>query len=114
MSSSLSYKLKPIITFLKKRLPLNAPLRVYVKDLTTELLCGYCLIYPKEDQKTKRYVIAIHNSLPFQTAVDTLLHEYAHALDNGLNGKACEQHRDSWGVCYAKTWRAYLLYLNQK
>ena len=32
---------------------------------------------------------------------DTLEHEYAHALDEFLNGPATEPHRKSWGACVA-------------
>jgi len=42
--------------------------------------------------------------------MDTLLHEWAHAVDQVDNGADDDMHphRKSWGEAYAKVWRAYI------
>jgi hypothetical protein len=93
---------------LRKDFPLRQPLKIVRKDLAHQKLCGSCLTYLNEDSSIKKFVLEIDSNLSAVLAVETLLHEYAHALDQSYNGVATEAHRASWGVCYAQLWRYYV------
>jgi hypothetical protein len=96
-----------VLRLLRREYPLTKPLRVVGKPLEQQRLCGCCLSYLNPDGSISRFVIEIDTGMSLLTAVDTLIHEYAHALDHDLNGIATEPHRESWGVCYARLWRLY-------
>lgn len=97
-----------VLRMLRKECPLQAPIRVISRDLHIERLCGSCSTYLTADGEISRFVIEIDSSLTAVSAIDTLLHEWAHALDYEKYGIAVESHRDSWGRCYARVWRAYV------
>ena len=97
-----------VLRMLRKECPLKAPMRVISRDLQAERLCGSCSTYLTNDGAIARFVIEIDASLSAVSAIDTLLHEWAHALDHEKYGVAAESHRDSWGRCYARVWRAYV------
>jgi len=52
-------------------------------------------------------VIKIARGLDEDSAFETLVHELAHHLDDS-GGKWRKPHRDSWGKCYAKIYRALM------
>lgn len=93
---------------LRRKFPLSCPLRLVGKQLLSPRLCGCCVAYLSSEGMIDRFVIEIDTGLTTPVAVETLLHEYAHAMDQDLNGVALEPHRDSWGVCYAQLWRTYV------
>jgi len=93
---------------LRREFPLSCPLRIVCKGLEKQKLCGSCIAYLKKDGSIARFVIEVDTQLATLSAIDTLLHEYAHALDQDINGVAAEPHRASWGVCYAQIWRFYV------
>lgn len=55
-----------------------------------------------------RYILRINSQLPFYAAVETLLHEYAHALDGRKYSSDAESHGPIWGVWYAACYRVML------
>lgn len=97
----------PILKKLKNNCPLKTQLRVIYKSLEDERVCGLCSAYCDDKGEIVRFVIAIDCNLTGQSLLDTVLHEYAHALDMEKNGIGRIPHRVTWGIAYAKVWRAY-------
>ena len=97
-----------VLRMLRKECPLKSPMRVVSRDLQAERLCGSCSTYLTMAGEIDRFVIEIDSNLNQVSAIDTLLHEWAHAMDLERYGLATESHRDSWGRCYARVWRAYV------
>ena len=56
------------------------------------------------------WVIRVNKQQSMSLRIDTLLHEYAHALSLGvLKGEEYEEpHSPEWGVAYARVYRAFL------
>jgi hypothetical protein len=96
-----------VLRMIRKECPISVPIRVVSRNLETERLCGSCTTYVFQDSSIEKFLIEIDNSLTRISAVDTLLHEWAHAMDQDRNGVTTDSHRDSWGLCYAEAWRAY-------
>jgi hypothetical protein len=96
-----------IVRKLRAAFPLSKPLRFVFKSLHTRKLCGCCLTYLDADGQITKFVIEIDSNLAYLSAVDTLLHEYAHALDQDRNGVATKSHRISWGEMYALIFQVY-------
>jgi hypothetical protein len=113
MSVQAGYRFKTLVKLLHAKCSPTQPIQVVLKDLSSQNLCGSCLAYVDKQGKIKRFVLEIHNDMAQLTLIDTLLHEWAHALDQSLNGLAKEPHRNSWGKCYAKVWRAYVQQLGE-
>ena len=87
---------------LRQGLPLGAPLDVKtVRPAKIAGLCGLCWIH--EDPTS--FVIEVSRELSEVAAIDTLIHEYAHCLDHEQNGDSRKEHRNSWGVAFAKCYR---------
>lgn len=96
-----------VLRWLRRTCPLGLPVSVRCKDLRVQQLCGCCYAYINTKNEIYRFVIEIDCSLGRVAAVDTLLHEWAHALDQVRDGIAAEPHRESWGSCFAEIWRNY-------
>ncbi len=107
MASRYGKKFDKVYRMLRKECPLASPIRLVTKDLTKEKLCGCCTTYIDDDGHIKKFVIEIDRNMSVLTAIDTLLHEWAHALDYEANGIPHEPHRNSWGELYAKVWRTF-------
>lgn len=103
-----SAKFHAVLRMLRRECQVARPIRVVSKDLNREKLCGCCVAYLDISGKVSRFVLEIDSNLSPVTAIDTLLHEWAHALDQVSNGVIGEPHRSSWGKCYARVWRAYV------
>lgn len=108
MASRYGKKFDKVLRELRKRCPVQAPVRIAVKDLKKQKLCGCCTAYIDDDQNIQHFLIELDSNMSLSAAIDTLLHEWAHAMDKEKNGLPTEPHRNSWGACYAQTWRAYL------
>lgn len=64
---------------------------------------GRAIFYPG-----KRWVIHIRAKQSMDMAVDTLLHEWAHCLqDEKESYKNSCHHTDTWGMLYAMLYRGY-------
>jgi hypothetical protein len=101
-------KFRAVLRMLRKECKISRPIKVISKDLNREKLCGCCIAYLDDNGKVTRFAIEVDSNLAPVTAIDTLLHEWAHALDQVTNGVTGEPHRSSWGKCYARVWRAYV------
>jgi hypothetical protein len=108
MASRYGSKFDKVLRELRKECPISVPIRVTTKDLTGEKLCGCCTAYLSQKGVIENFVIEIDADMPVATAIDTLLHEWAHAMDKQSNGIPMEPHRNSWGECYARVWRVYV------
>lgn len=111
MSSYYGKKFDKVVRNLKKRAPLPVPVsvRTFPKlkcDESGALLYGHCVATLNYRGKIESFEIAIVRGLPLDTAIDTLLHEWAHAVDQIENGSGCG-HGPKWGAAYAKMWRLY-------
>jgi|TARA_R110000824_G_scaffold82768_9_gene207471 hypothetical protein len=114
MSSKYGKQFDKALRLLREKLPLSVPVSVRTKeelkcDETGEDLFGQCMAHFNRRKRVTRFTIDIVRGLEVETAVDTLLHEWAHAVDQMENGDAKDEdaHRDSWGAAYAKAWRAF-------
>jgi len=71
-------------------------------------------------RKKSRFVIRLNNHMRLDEAVETLLHEWAHALawnftldklsrQPGLDPAEFDRasHDEAWGCAYSRVWRAY-------
>jgi hypothetical protein len=112
MANGYGAKFEQVKRLLQKHCPTTKPITVYVKNLHSQQLCGCCLAYLDRLGRITRFELKIDRSLSQLTAIDTLLHEWAHAMDQDQNGLAREPHRSSWGKCYAKVWRVYAAHLD--
>jgi len=97
---------KQIIKILKEFCPLAYP--VIVRRVALKSHDGDCTLYKK------RFTIRINKSMNEGAAIDTLLHEWAHArawnhLHDAVNEKefAKRVHDASWGVAYSEVYRTY-------
>lgn len=100
---------KRLVSVLKKRCPAAYP--VSVQRVKLKNLDGYCYL---ED---KKFYIRIGQHLSESSAIDTLLHEWAHArawnhLHDSLDWIEFEDraHDASWGVAYSEVYRVYELF----
>lgn len=101
-------KFSAVLRILRKECKVARPVKVISKDLNREKLCGCCIAYLDTAGKITRFVIEVDSNLAPVTAIDTLLHEWAHALDQVAHGVTGEPHRNSWGKFYAQVWRVYV------
>jgi hypothetical protein len=96
-----------VIRHLTEHAPLNAPALIQVRRIP-EPVWGRCSW--REDQGA--YFIEIEAAQPYHAILDTLIHEWAHAMVWDASPIACEAgdaaHGPLWGVAQA---RAYVLAL---
>ena len=100
---------RKLVSILKKNCPLAYP--VSVKRLPMKNLDGDCSLV------SKKFFIRINKQIKESVAMDTLLHEWAHArawnhLHDKLSWEDFEKtaHDASWGVAYSEVYRIYELY----
>lgn len=102
-------RVKKLADYIFEKLPLEKPIKLIQRDLKD--CFGYCL------EQDDTYLIVIHKSAPYYVKIDTLLHEYAHAItmsnDKYKDRDENSQHNAYWGECYAKTYRTYLTFANR-
>ena len=102
MPSYFGKKFDRALRRLREEIPLGAEMIVRtVKPEKVVGLCGLCWIH--EDPTS--FIIEVSRELSEVAAIDTLIHEYAHCLDHQENGDSRKEHRNSWGVCYARCYR---------
>lgn len=97
---------RKLVNLLKKKCPLAYPVSVRRLKLTD--LDGYCSL------DSKKFFIRINYSLDESSAIETLIHEWAHArawnhLHDKLSWSEFEEisHDASWGVAYSEVYRIY-------
>jgi len=102
--------IKDYLKEFKKRIPLNNHfVKFAFKNIKDSGLC----YGPYTQKKTgRKYVyIVINKKLNFSEQLDTLIHEYAHAMviDKGINAdNELKHHGPVWGACYSKVYRTWL------
>lgn len=109
MTNNGNIRIRSMFKFLCNELPLNKPVKLIQRDLKE--CFGYCI---EHDDK---YLIVLHKSASYYVKIDTLIHEYAHAItmyegkykDRDIN----TQHNAYWGQCFSKVYRTYLKFANE-
>ena len=102
-----------VVAGLRKLCPTGKPVIVRTARLPPTTL-GECIRRPA------RFVIRLNNRLDEQGAIETVLHEWAHALawNYSLDSLAKQpdtdreefdraSHDEAWGVAYSRVWRTY-------
>jgi hypothetical protein len=102
-----------VLAGLRKHCPAAKSVVVRTSWLPEDIL-GQC------SRRPHRFVIRLNNSMPQEQAVETLLHEWAHALawnysldklarDPGVSPEILDaaSHDEAWGCAYSRVWRAY-------
>lgn len=102
--------IKKYLKEFKSRLPLKDHfVKFAFKDIKDAGLCYGPYIQKKTNKKF--VYIVISKNLSYNEQLDTLIHEYAHALaiDKGLTANDDLQHHGPmWGNCYSKVYRTWL------
>lgn len=106
---------REVLAGLRRHCPAGKPVVVRTSRLPRTTL-GECIRRPA------RFVIRLNNQLDEHEAVETLLHEWAHAVawnysldklaktpdvDREEFQRAC--HDEAWGCAYARVWRTYVV-----
>ena len=99
---------KHLVSVLKKKCPVAFPVSVRRIKMTND---GGCSL------SKKKFYIFINKDISESSAIDTLLHEWAHArawnhYHDSLEWSEFEKHCHdaSWGVAYAEVYRIYEQY----
>lgn len=97
---------KQVVDILKQRCKLAFP--VSIRRTSLKNLDGDCCL------KDKKFYIRIDSNLSEASAIDTILHEFAHArawnhLHDSLNPHEFQDqvHDASWGVAYSEVYQIY-------
>ena len=105
-------KLREVMRKLRKRVPTDKPIRVIRRPYPVEIneFMGYCI------EGRPGYRVIVNSNLSPEMQVETLLHEYAHALcwPGQLEVGRIEAHDSLWGIAYARTFRAYYEEISRK
>ena len=96
---------KSLLKILKARIPLAYPLdcrRAKLDDDTH----GWCC------RKGKKFIIRINRNLKEDLVIETLIHEYAHAiswnhLNDDMDSEDLMWHGPAWGVAYSQVYQVY-------
>lgn len=108
---------REVLAGLRQTCPAAHPVIVRASWLPKNLL-GQCV------RRDSRFVIRLNNRMGQEQAIDTLLHEWAHALawnfslDRLARQKDIDReefdlasHDETWGCAYSRVWRAYTTFL---
>lgn len=90
-------KLHSVVNELREKLPPKYPVSVRIGAMPKSYSDCSGLTF----KIGKRYIIYVKQSLNWDGAIDTLLHEWAHTL--AWAGKV--DHDPKWGIAFAKCWR---------
>lgn len=105
-------KFRLLLKKLRKRFPPRYPVRV--RRPSGKSLKGqdapYGVCWLSNDNKSpedRYFTIYISCKYPIETQIDTLLHEWAHAL-TWFKCKPGQDHGDPWSEAYGKLYREYI------
>lgn len=97
---------KKVVAILREKCKLAYP--VSIRRMELKDLDGDCCL------RNKKFYIRINNDLNESSAIDTLLHEFAHArawnhLHDAMNNHEFQDkvHDASWGVAYSEVYQIY-------
>lgn len=88
---------KRLIKLLKEQCPLPLPVQVR-RVVTPNSLDGDC------QKKEDHFRIRIDRTLPEHEAIETILHEWAHALI----WEHSQMHTNEWGKAYSRVYRVLI------
>jgi len=105
---------KRLVSFLKKNLPIAYPVSVR-RCIMSRSLDGECVKYKK------KFFIKINKDLSENLAIETLIHEWAHARawNHLLDSMEADDrfddfsHDATWGVAYSEVYRVYQKLVNE-
>lgn len=105
---------KRVLAGLRRYCPVAMPVVVRTSRLSSDIL-GRCA------RRKTRFVIALNANMNEHDAVETLIHEWAHALSwNLVLDRLSQQdsvdpqdfqeasHDEAWGCAYSRVWRVYI------
>lgn len=97
-------KWRRLLRWLRNTYPANYPVRVERRRRSTKEkeLCGYCVF------RTNQFFVFVDRRQDWALQVDTLIHEWAHALT--WHGNDDDDHGPEWGLAYAMLYRAFLVW----
>ena len=93
------------IAQLKKHFAPGVPIEV--RTIPLKSVCGDCAGVMKLGRMVK-IVIRVSSNTPWKVRADTLIHEWAHAMEweaNWTDVSPKKEHGETWGVWYAKIYR---------
>jgi hypothetical protein len=93
-------KVNKTIKWLRKEFPARIP--VYTVQRKLVGLCGDCTYLRNAD----RFRIRIHKTDTYRLKLDTVIHEWAHALT--WWPEPADDHSAAWGQEYARIYRAWI------
>lgn len=88
-----------VFNILKKFLPLKHKIIYRTKAYH---FCGECVF----NEKKNMFIIIIDSGGDIQTQVDSMLHEYAHALRMDVDSNYIK-HDKGWGSEYSRVWNCF-------
>jgi hypothetical protein len=104
---------RKVVAGLREHCPAAYPVVVRTAWLAREIL-GECI------RRRHRFVIRLNNQMDQAQAIETTLHEWAHALawnysldrlasEPGVTPEAFDRasHDEAWGCAYSRVWRVY-------
>lgn len=105
---------KQLVSFLKKNLPIAYPVSVR-RCVMSRSLDGECI------KHKRRFFIRINKDLSENLAIETLIHEWAHARawNHLLDSMEADDrfddlsHDATWGVAYSEVYRVYQKLINE-
>ena len=99
-------KIRALFEIFKKYIPISRPVKLIIRKLALDDgMCGWA------GDGRKGFVISINKELCYNCKVDTIIHEYAHAITMASGEYNPEEDHDSkWGEAYAKVYRCFLDY----
>ena len=77
--------------------------RVFIKTLALNNDFGDCVC----DKPNNRWLIRVEKYTMAEVAIDTLIHEWAHAYRDENYKQVSEHHDDKWGIIYSRIHRTY-------
>jgi hypothetical protein len=87
------------VKFLRAACPADLPVNVR-RTKMSDALDGDCSF------RKEQYHIRVNRTLPEHEAIETLLHEWAHAV--AWDRCHDDDHCDEWGKAYSRIYRAFL------
>jgi len=96
--------IRDIFDVFRKHLATSCPVHLrFVRRLPDYGQCDM------DDDETNIFIV-INSSAQYTVMVDSLIHEYAHALRMDV-GDQVYGHTDDWGKAYARVYRAYAIHV---
>ena len=92
------------LKFLRREFPLAYPVRVRTRCIKD---CGDTTFIDGRGAVGGLFSIRVNGRKPFDSRIDTILHEWAHAMTWFGADANIEDHGPEWGVAYAKVYKAH-------